>query len=753
MSARYRSRWLSAAALLAAVGLPSVAAAQSAPPPGAPQTAPAPAVLPLPRLFVEPLLLEQEQVTEHCDMPRMTRPAVRPPAPTALPAPGQPTCQTPPEEVMLRCLLFSIHPVAAFLPIEFGQTELPPPNYLEHPPQYCPPQPELPRAHYPNYPPQYSPPSPAFPLTREPATSGVITSEPVAELIGLPHEAERLDVMPVEVEQLKVMPAAEESEQKYQLLGPWTDDAQVLSLPLLPLAEIKVRVQEAKTGSFSFGIGAELSRTGTFLVSTEPPPAPEPAPAEKKADVADAQVQLNLLVAEVDRKGARALGFDREADDKAARWVIEAGDESREKALEARLIRLRQKGHAKVVAEPRLVTLSGHEACFVSGGQQPVPAPTAAGQAAIEFIEFGTKITCRPVVLADGTIHLDVEPEISELCETAGVTVQGTIVPGRSSQRVHATADIAPGHTLVISGPTGGGNRRLVVLVTPAVVSPAATDVRHLTPERVHGGVGQEEASVHELLEKCQRELSRGHNAAAEELAQQALTRDRKQVEADPLVCQSDLLRRVKACAVLPLGTVSPGEAKPEGRGDVMPGEDKAIGSAERMVEALMQEYGAAYREGRYSDAEALAGRALELDPYSAVAAGALQLARAQARARHYPATPQVADAMLSFENHFKQGRYEEAKAAALQALSVAPGDAHALAALQMAGAALSRQPHPAEPPQCPYVGPGMRLQPADPAVVSALKKLLIDPEKGGPAGGAEEAEPRAQGAKPVPPR
>src|SRR5581483_11249528 len=189
MSARYRSRWLSAAALLAAVGLPSVAAAQSTPPPGAPQTAPAPTLLPLPRLFVEPLLLEQEHVTEHADMPRMTRPAVRPPSPTAMPAPGQPTCQTPPEEVMLRCLLFSIHPVAAFLPIEFGQTELPPPAYLEHPPQYCPPEPELPRAHYPNYPPQYSPPSPAFPSTREFFTSGVITSEPVAELIGLPHEA------------------------------------------------------------------------------------------------------------------------------------------------------------------------------------------------------------------------------------------------------------------------------------------------------------------------------------------------------------------------------------------------------------------------------------------------------------------------------------------------------------------------------------------------------------------------------------
>src|SRR5439155_14454150 len=49
MSARFPSCWLSAAALLAAVGLTSAAAAQSPPPSGAPQTAPAPALLPLPR--------------------------------------------------------------------------------------------------------------------------------------------------------------------------------------------------------------------------------------------------------------------------------------------------------------------------------------------------------------------------------------------------------------------------------------------------------------------------------------------------------------------------------------------------------------------------------------------------------------------------------------------------------------------------------------------------------------------------------
>jgi tetratricopeptide (TPR) repeat protein len=777
MSARYPSRWLSAAALLAALGLTSAAAAQSPAPPktaGAPQTAPV------------PLLLEEEQVSEHGLRHRAA--AVTPavpvmPMPRATRDPGVPECQTLPEEVMLRCLLFSIHPIVAFLPIEVGTTELPPPSYLDHPPLYCPPSPE----------------------------AGQTPQTP--ELLGMPDETEQLDVMP----------AAEESELKYELLGPWTDSAQLVSLPFLPLAEVKVRVQEAHTGAPMFGIGAELSRTGTITVSAEPP-----ALAEKKAAAAETQVQLNVLVAEVDRKGARALKLDRTADGKPAHWVIEVADEARQKAFVGNLKGLREKGHAKVVAEPRLVTLNGRQATFLSGGERAVSVTDGAGRAAVQFEEFGTKLTCHPVVLADGVVRLDAEPEISELCETAGVTVGGTVVPGRSSQRVHTTADIAPGRTLLISGPKADGNGRLVVLVTPTVIPPpTATDATgqtpepcaselvnkivgnlfgwrlnaypsnperrtvilmnqsenlrqieaemekfwrvgqpsQLTPERVHGGVDGDGETVHDLLVKCQRELSRGHQAAAEDLAQQALTRDRKQVEADPLVCQFHLLRRVKAGAVLPLGTVPPCECKPQGRGAVAAGADKAIGSDDRMVEALMQEYTAAYREGRYHDAAALAQRALRIDPNNAVATAALNLASIHSRLRPEPlpaptaarplpvvvmkisgteeqARRQAADAMGRFCDHFKQGRYEEAKATALQALSAAPDDASALAALQMACAAMAKQPHPAQPLQCTYVESGLRplLPPVDPAVVRALQKILIDREKGG----AEEAEPPA---------
>ncbi len=532
------------------------------------------------------------------------------------------------------------------------------------------------------------------------------------------------------------------------------------------------------------------------VASENPPPAPAPAKP---------QVLLDVLIAELPAKSAQKLNLTRPADARSARWVIEDADEARHKALQAGLLGLREKGHAKVLGEPRLGTLSGQQASFMSGGERAVVGADGLERVGVEFEFFGIKLICHPVVLPDGTVRLEVEPEISELCATANVTADGKTVPGRSSQRVHTTADIAAGHTLVLSGPKGDGKTRLVVLVTPTVIAPpVATEApvqtpdervlrlmnesenlrqieadmekfwmcsepSRLTPERVHTGVSDEKETVHDLLLKCQRELARGHYAAAEDLAQQALTRDRELVASDPLVTEGHLLEKVKQHAVLPLGTVEPCAPKGEGRGAVPPGEAKAIGSDERMTEALMEECNRAFREGRYRDAAALAESVLAIDPDNAVAAATRHLAINRGPIidiKRYPAmlgavTPSPTEAPAQqalgrFREHYRNRLYEEARADALQALAASPGDTVALAALQQAAVALARQPRPADDPtRCPYPGNGLQpvLRPVDPAVVSALQKLLIDRTPGDPAGGVEEAEPHDDGGKPMPRR
>ncbi len=825
MSRRLTPRWPSAAALLAAGALTSAAVAQQPEPAvrPAPQTAPAAVAAPLRpvRLSDQPQLIEEEQTSEHADGPHAAPPSL-PTPPRVYRGGGMPECdrddgRMAPEEVALRCLLFTLNPLAAFLPMrsEVEVQTLPPPAYVNHPPQYV-------------------PPSPAFPVSRDEPARPVGTKQ-APELLEMPQEVERLQVMPVEAERLDVLPVEEESEPKVELLAPWVDYTRWFQAPAVPRADVMVSVQEAKTGSLLFGIGAEVNRTGTITVSTEPQSAVAPASAPRDADARPTapQVQVNVLVAEVTGKGARKLHLDASAEGKASPWVIDVADEARQKELEARLRGLRDKGHAKVLAEPRLVVLSGQQGNFLSGGERAVPVTSGPGQASVEYEEFGTHITCQPTVLAGGTIHLEVEPEISEFCEVGDGCPKGA--RARSALRVHTAADVAPGHTLVIAGPKAGGDARLVLFVTPSVVEePAAKatpgvipqlifdfgnavrgcldfiPVVHaypsdpnrrveelinqsenlrrydyetertwmvdqpsrLTPERVQGGaVAGGEETVHDLLVKCRRELSRNHFAAAEDLAQRAIERDRKAVADDPLVRESDLLQRVKAIAALPLGTVDPCAAKGAGGGFIPAGAAKPVGSDERVVEALMQEFNAAYQAGRFGDAEALAESARERDPENATVVAALQVARAQAEVTRLRAAPVVgpvvrvagfqmvsdnavaasAPALAQFQGNFREGRYEEAKADALRALAAAPGDSVAAAALRQACEALGRQPQPQSAPQCTYVGTSPRpmLPRVDPAVVGALQKLLIEGDKGGPFGGSEEAEPKDDSAKP----
>jgi pilus assembly protein CpaC len=113
---------------------------------------------------------------------------------------------------------------------------------------------------------------------------------------------------------------------------------------------------------------------------------------------------------------------------------------------------LKDESVLKLMAEPRLVTLSGRPASFLSGGEQAVPVPAGLGQVGVQFEEFGTRLNFLPIVLGNGKIHLEVEPEVSFLDPAAGTTIQGTTVPGRTTNRVHTTVELEDGQTFVIGG-------------------------------------------------------------------------------------------------------------------------------------------------------------------------------------------------------------------------------------------------------------------------------------------------------------
>jgi pilus assembly protein CpaC len=113
---------------------------------------------------------------------------------------------------------------------------------------------------------------------------------------------------------------------------------------------------------------------------------------------------------------------------------------------------LRDEGLTKILAEPKVVTISGRPASFLDGGEQAIPVPAGLGQIGVQFEEFGTRLNVLPIVLGNGKIHLEIEPEVSTLDAAAGTSIGGTVVPGRDTQRVHTSVELETGQTFAIGG-------------------------------------------------------------------------------------------------------------------------------------------------------------------------------------------------------------------------------------------------------------------------------------------------------------
>ena len=119
---------------------------------------------------------------------------------------------------------------------------------------------------------------------------------------------------------------------------------------------------------------------------------------------------------------------------------------------------LRKNSVLSILAEPNLVTMSGHEASFLAGGQFPVPVPQAGGgvsnNVTIEFKNFGVQLNFTPYVLDEGQIRLSVTPEVSTIDESLGTTlvVGGDPVPGLNTRRATTTVELREGQTLAMAG-------------------------------------------------------------------------------------------------------------------------------------------------------------------------------------------------------------------------------------------------------------------------------------------------------------
>lgn len=113
---------------------------------------------------------------------------------------------------------------------------------------------------------------------------------------------------------------------------------------------------------------------------------------------------------------------------------------------------LAEEGLATILAEPTLVALTGQTARFLAGGEFPIPVPQGLNEITVQFKQYGVALEFVPVVARSDRISITVRPEVSELTEAGGITVDAIRVPGLTVRRAETTVELGSGESFAIAG-------------------------------------------------------------------------------------------------------------------------------------------------------------------------------------------------------------------------------------------------------------------------------------------------------------
>jgi pilus assembly protein CpaC len=109
-------------------------------------------------------------------------------------------------------------------------------------------------------------------------------------------------------------------------------------------------------------------------------------------------------------------------------------------------------GHTRILSSPDLVTMPGHKAEFLVGGEIPIPVSSGPQQVSIEYKEYGVKLEITPTILGDGDVETVIAPEVSDLDYSDGVTENGFVVPALKTSQLSTDVITKTGESIVMGG-------------------------------------------------------------------------------------------------------------------------------------------------------------------------------------------------------------------------------------------------------------------------------------------------------------
>lgn len=113
---------------------------------------------------------------------------------------------------------------------------------------------------------------------------------------------------------------------------------------------------------------------------------------------------------------------------------------------------LAERDALRTLAKPNLLTQSGKEAKFLSGGEFPFPVAQTNNTVTIEFKEFGVGLLFTPLVVDGETINLKVRPEVSSLDFSQGLVSAGFNIPVIRKNVAATNISLKDGESFAIAG-------------------------------------------------------------------------------------------------------------------------------------------------------------------------------------------------------------------------------------------------------------------------------------------------------------
>ena len=181
------------------------------------------------------------------------------------------------------------------------------------------------------------------------------------------------------------------------------------------------------------------------------------------------QVQLNVRFVEVNREIGQELGTKIAAAYAGPNGVIGFNSDPKSSSstpagaligslltggfsIDVAIKALEDRGVARRLAEPNLISRSGEKASFLAGGEVPIPVSEDNGQISVTYKKFGVSLDFTPTVLQDGLISLDIEPEVSAIDPSSSYQAGNISFPVFIVRRAHTSVDLKNGQSFMIAG-------------------------------------------------------------------------------------------------------------------------------------------------------------------------------------------------------------------------------------------------------------------------------------------------------------